>query len=390
MTRLTHMIIFLSIFSLVLISSHFYIYSRLSAYLQLNEPQRRLAGLILGSLSVLTLLSIPLSHALPRNLAAVVDWLIYPWMGVVLLLLVAFVTTDLLWLAFNLTTFRHDPDRRLLFQRSFGVLALSVTTAMSGYSLWNGLREVRVKPLSISLNKLPQSMDGFRIVQITDLHIGPLINGDWLRHVVAQVNALQPDIIAVTGDLVDGSVDDLSKHVAPLADLKAPHGVYFITGNHEYYSGVEPWCAHIASLGIQVLRNERVSITAATSGESFDLAGVDDWGSRNMPGEGPNLTKALAGRDTSKALVLLAHQPAAIHEAATQGVDLQLSGHTHGGQIWPFTYLVYLQQPYAEGLHQYKNTPTQIYVSPGTGFWGPPMRLGTSAEITHITLRANA
>jgi hypothetical protein len=191
-------------------------------------------------------------------------------------------------------------------------------------------------------------------------------------------------MIVITGDLVDGSVEELAQHVAPLADLRSQYGTYFVTGNHEYYSGVDQWCAYLTNIGVHVLRNERVSITNS-SDESFDLAGVDDWSSRRFPAE--DLDTALAGRDPDKTLILLAHQPAAAHVAAAQGVDLQLSGHTHGGQIWPFNYLVPLQQPYTQGLYRHGNTQTQVYVSAGTGFWGPPMRLGTSAEITLITLR---
>jgi predicted MPP superfamily phosphohydrolase len=199
---------------------------------------------------------------------------------------------------------------------------------------------------------------------------------------------LKPDLIVITGDLVDGSVEELRHHVAPLADLQSLQGTYFITGNHEYYSGVDAWCTYIASLGVHILRNARVSISRNSTEDSFDLAGVDDWASRHFPGEGPNIRKALVNRDPNKVVILLAHQPVAVDEAATYDVDLQLSGHTHGGQIWPFTCLVYLQQPYTQGLYRHGDTQTQVYVSPGTGFWGPPMRLGTSAEITHITLRS--
>jgi len=284
----------------------------------------------------------------------------------------------------------HDPERRLLIQRAFGFTALGASGLLGAFSLWNGLRQVAVKPLTVMLNRLPKSLDGLKIVQITDLHIGPIIGGEWLRQIVDKVNALKPDIIVVTGDLVDGSIERLGHLVAPIADLTAPLGVYFITGNHEYYHGVEPWCAHLAGLGLRVLRNERVSIVAGAERDSFDLAGVDDWSSRRFSDQGPDLTKALAGRDPDKALVLLAHQPAAIDEAAAHGVDLQLSGHTHGGQIWPFNYAVYLQQPYLEGLHRHRDTSSQIYVSSGTGFWGPPMRFGTSSEITDITLRSTA
>jgi predicted MPP superfamily phosphohydrolase len=390
MTRNMHMIIFLGLFALILTLMHVYLFARISHYLQLTGNQRRVVAIFMVVFVVLLLMSLPLSRMLPRETAHMLDWIIFPWMGFALLMLVVMVATDTLWLVGKLmpASPMHDSERRLLIQRMFGFAALGATGLLSGFSLWNGLRPVSVRPLPITLNRLPKSLDGLRIVQITDLHIGPMIDGDWLRQVVDKVNALKPDLITITGDMVDGSVEELSRHVAPIADLKAPLGVYFITGNHEYYSGVEAWCAHIASLGVRVLRNERVAIAAGENGGSFDLAGVDDWGSRQFPGEGPDLPKALAGRDTGKTLILLAHQPAAIHEAAEHGVDLQLSGHTHGGQIWPFTYLVYLQQPYVEGLHRHRGTETQIYVSPGTGFWGPPMRLGTAAEITHITLRS--
>lgn len=388
MPRLKQVLTFLSIFALILGSSHFYMFTRLSYYLQLTDSQRFFTGSLLAMYSLLTLIHIPVSRTLPRKAATILAWAIYPWMGFALLMFVTLVATDVVWFFLKFVPLSHLPEPRSLLQFCFGVVALSITGILGAIALWKGLRFVKVKSLTIKLNRLPKSFDGTRIVQITDLHIGALIKGDWLQKVVNKVNALKPDLIVITGDLVDGSLEDLRSHVAPLANLKAPMGRYFITGNHEYYSGVEPWCAYIKSLGIRVLRNERVSITAGSEANSFDLAGVDDWGSGHFPGEGPNLKKALQNRDPNKALILLAHQPAAIHEAAEEGVDLQLSGHTHGGQIWPFTYLVYLQQPYTKGLHRYGKT--QVYVSPGTGFWGPPMRLGTSAEITHITLRSAA
>src|SRR5262249_19688202 len=228
-------------------------------------------------------------------------------------------------------------------------------------------------------------MDGFTVAQITDCHVGSMLGREFLAEVVESINAMKPDLVAITGDLVDGGVDELAAAVAPLADLRAKHGVYFVTGNHEYYSGVEAWMAHLPSLGIRVLRNERVAIG---EGEvSFDLAGIDDWNARGMaPGHGPDLRGVLAGRDPRRELVLLAHQPRAVIEAAALGVGLQLSGHTHGGQIWPWTYFVYLQQPFVAGLGRERDT--HIYVSRGTGFWGPPMRLLAPAEITKVVLRS--
>jgi predicted MPP superfamily phosphohydrolase len=189
-------------------------------------------------------------------------------------------------------------------------------------------------------------------------------------------------VVAITGDLVDGAVEHLREHVAPLANIKARHGVYFVTGNHEYYSGVDEWLQELGRMGIRVLHNERVSIGEGE--DSFDLAGVDDH-SAHHPGHGPHVARALEGRDEKRACVLLAHQPRTVALAAEHGVGLQLSGHTHGGQIWPWSYLVYLQQPFVAGLHRHGDT--QVYVSCGTGYWGPPMRLGTRSELTKIVLR---
>jgi len=246
--------------------------------------------------------------------------------------------------------------------------------------LFNVARGFKVQNIKVSLAKLPPSASGYRIAQLTDIHVGPTIGRDFVERMVNRTNALNPDLIAITGDLVDGSVEHLASLVEPLRDLKAKDGVYFITGNHEYYSGADEWIEYVRSLGIRVLRNERVDVRGL-----FDLAGVDDISAKGMlPGHGQDLPKAVKGRDVSKALVLLAHQPKTIHEAVKVGVDLQLSGHVHGGQMMPFNWLAHIEQPYISRLHQHEQT--WIYVSPGTGYWGPPMRVGTRAEITQIEL----
>ena len=372
-------------FALTLFASHFYIYGRIDYYLQLNPSERMALALILCSFSFLTWVSFPLSRKLPRPAASVLAWIAYAWMGITLLMFSTLVVADIVWLIFLSASIRSSTDLNPLYLKYIGIAALSLTAAFSGRAIWKGLEIAKVKRVSVSIGNLPPSFDGFRVVQISDLHIGPMLSGKWTQKVVDKVNDLEADIIVITGDLVDGSVEELREHVAPLASLRSRHGTYFVTGNHEYYSGVEEWCAHVAQLGIRVLRNERVSITNGLSDESIDVAGVDDWYSRHRSG-GADLQKALAGRDPDKSLLLLAHQPAALKEAAAHNVSLQLSGHTHAGQIWPFVYLVYFHQPYAQGLHRYRGSSTQIYVSAGTGFWGPPMRLGTCAEITELTL----
>jgi len=313
----------------------------------------------------------------------------YGWLGTLVLFSLVLLVSDFTRLGVHLSNLvrgvQPDPDRRLAIERLLGLGSLGLTGLLAGYSLWQGLRAVAVKRLTVSLKRLPASLRGFRIVQLTDVHIGPTLDGNWLRKVVDKVNSLNADVVAITGDLVDGTVARLGSQVAPLAELKSKHGVYFVTGNHEYYSGVTEWLAELERLNIRVLRNQRVSVPAhATGSAQIDIAGVDDAASGSFPGHGPDVAAALKGRDPAHPVVLLAHQPITVADAAQHGVDLQLSGHTHGGQLFPWGYFVRLQQPYVVGLHEHAGT--KLYVSSGTGYWGPPMRLASTAEITEITL----
>ena len=234
------MMIFLGIFAVVIALSHLYLFARISYFLQLADGQRHFAALLLGTLAVLTFIYLPVSRMLPREVETAYAWVVFPWIGFALLMIVAMLVTDVFWLLMKLVPSApmHDPERRLLIQRAFGFTALGAGGLLGVFSLWNGMRQVTVKPLTVKLKRLPKSLDGLKIVQITDLHIGPIIDGKWLRQTVDRVNALKPDIIVVTGDLADGSVEKIGRLVAPIADLTAPLGVYFITGNHEYYS----WC----------------------------------------------------------------------------------------------------------------------------------------------------
>jgi predicted MPP superfamily phosphohydrolase len=251
----------------------------------------------------------------------------------------------------------------------------------------NARRLPRVVEVSIPLAGLPQALVGFTIVQISDLHIGPTIKRDYVQAIVDRVNSLSADLIAITGDVVDGTVEQLCADTAPLAGLASRHGSYVVTGNHEYYSGVKEWWAEFARLGLHGLMNEHLVIKH--DGANLVLAGVADFSAQAFdPTQGSDPAKALAGAPPGVPKVLLAHQPRSAKAAATAGFDLQLSGHTHGGQFWPWPLLVRLQQPYTAGLHRLDKL--WIYTSRGTGYWGPPKRFGAPAEITRITLVAQA
>jgi uncharacterized protein len=312
-------------------------------------------------------------------------WVGFVWMGMVVFLLLALVPLDLVRGVAIFAGWVPEPERRQWLARLVSVAAVGAAAVLAALAIRSARHPVALREVSIVLDRLPDALHGTTIVQLTDLHVGTMLGRTFVAEIVRRTNSLGADLIAITGDLVDGAVDDVRESVTPLRELKARHGVYFVTGNHEYYSGATAWIAELSRIGVRVLRNERVAIGEA--GCSFDLAGIDDYHARStLPDHGPDLPRALAGRDSRRALVLLAHQPRAIHEAARLGVGLQLSGHTHGGQIWPFSYLVRLQQPHVAGLTRVGKT--FLYVSRGAGYWGPPMRLGIPAEITRIILRS--
>ncbi len=314
-------------------------------------------------------------------------WPAFIWMGFMFFLFMSLLATDVFYLAARITT-PLDEERRTALRRILAGVASFVAISAGLFGIAEALRRVRVVEVIVPLRRLPKALDGFTIVhwpQAISPSVGPTIGRGFIEGLVARVNTLDSDLVAITGDLVDGTVAGLGEAVAPLRELRSKHGTFFVTGNHEYYSGAAAWCAHLGQMGIRVLRNERVAI--GRDGHSFDLVGVDDWHAHGMAeGHGASLSRALEGYDRGRESVLLAHQPKQAIEAAQLGVGLQLSGHTHGGQLWPFTYLVRLQQPYIAGLDRLDELT--IYTSRGTGYWGPPMRVGAPPEITKIVLRA--
>ncbi|MFD4030343.1 metallophosphoesterase [Streptomyces sp. NPDC058637] len=270
-----------------------------------------------------------------------------------------------------------DPSRRLFVARAVGGAAALAGLGTVGYGTYGVLRGPRVKRVTVPLAKLPRSAHGFRIAVVSDIHLGPILGRAHTRRIVDAINATRPDLVAVVGDLVDGSVADLGTAAEPLAGLEARHGSYFVTGNHEYFSGAAEWVDHVRELGLHPLENARVEIGG------FDLAGVNDIAGESE-GQGPDFVRALGDRDRGRASVLLAHQPVVIDDAVAHGVDLQLSGHTHGGQLWPGNLLAGLANPTVAGLERYGDT--QLYVSRGAGAWGPPVRVGAPSDITVVEL----
>lgn len=255
--------------------------------------------------------------------------------------------------------------------RGAAIVAGAAALAIVLLGLIHVARGPQVRRVEVRIPKL--GVDAYTIVQLTDVHIGATLGREFAARVVRDVNALAPDLIVITGDFVDGRLEELRPHVEPFRGLRARDGVFAVTGNHEYYWDAERWLEHIRSLGIRVLRNEHVEI-----GDAFVLAGVDDATAAE------DLPRALRGRDPARPVVLLAHHPSTVRRAVRAGVDLQLSGHTHGGQLLPLGWLIRLFEPLAAGLARFGDT--QLYVSEGTGYWGPPLRVGTTQEIAAITL----
>ena len=262
------------------------------------------------------------------------------------------------------------------------VAALLVTVL----GFWNARRTARVVRVDVPVAALPAALEGFTVAQITDIHVGPTIKQHYLQAIVRKVNALEADMVAITGDLVDGKVHELADHVAPLAQLRSRHGSFFFTGNHEYYSGAHAWMAELRRLGVRVLMNEHVVLQQNQA--AVVLAGVADFhADRFDPSHRSDPHAAIAGAPLDAGVrLLLAHQPRSAFEAAKAGFDVQLSGHTHGGQFWPWNLFVPLQQPFTAGLRRLQDL--WVYTSRGTGYWGPPKRFGAPSEITLLRLVA--
>jgi len=325
----------------------------------------------------------------PTDATRPLFWFVYCGMGVFSFLFSGLLFAELGWAGVRLFegvsggSILNDDRRKFLL----GAVRWGVVISAGFASIW-GVRAARRSPdvveVDVPIDGLPAELDGYRIAQVSDLHVGPTIGAEFAQSVVDSVNALQPDMVALTGDFVDGSVEHLSDGVAPLAALKAQDGVFFVTGNHEYYSGARAWCKKMADLGAKVLLNSHAVVSRGDA--TLLVAGVTDHSAgRMIPSHKSDPAAALAGAPVCDVKMLLAHQPKSSVAAKAHAFDLQLSGHTHGGQMFPWNLLVGLVHPFSRGLYRFG--AGWVYVNPGTGYWGPPMRVGVPSEITLLTLR---
>jgi uncharacterized protein len=396
---------FLAVVFGVLFGIHFYLWKRLIKDTTVTRRSRLIGTLALVAMVLLVVGGLVFGRLARPDAARWIAWPAYLWLATMFYLLVVLAVLEIPRLVLRLTWVRRrsaepepalvpatgsadppsppasapDPGRRLLLARGMAVAAGVTSVATVGYGVSQAMGAPRLDRVTVPLAKLPRQLDGLRIALVSDIHLGPLLGRAHTRRVVDTINGIGADLVAVVGDLVDGSVAELGEAAEPLADLRARYGSFFVTGNHEYFSGYEEWIAEVDSLGLRVLQNERVEI------EGLDLAGVNDVTGNDYQ-HAPDFAKALGDRDPARPVVLLAHQPIQVTEAARHGVDLQLSGHTHGGQIQPFGALVRLEQPVVSGLDTVDGT--KIYVTNGAGFWGPPVRVGAPPQVSVIELRA--
>ena len=339
-----------------------------------------IAGMILGVVAFLIG-----AGQIDPSWARVFGFVGYTWWAVVFYLMLGVLVIGIVALAVRLTVRLRGGERPGRPQRWLQVAtAVMVVVALGivGYGLIEADR-VRVTEETVTITKLPEPLNGLRVALITDLHVGPARGAGFTRRVVEEVNATHPDVVILGGDLADGRVAQVGRDLEPLRDLKAPMGVYGVSGNHEYLGEDDGgnWLDFWETLGVVPLRNERVELRR--DGAVIDLAGVYD---RTAPDPyRPDPDAALAGRDESRVLIYVAHQPLQAEDVRDRGIDLQLSGHTHDGQLWPFSYAVALQQPVVSGFGQVGDVT--VFTSRGAGAWGPPVRVGAPPQIVVLTLR---
>ncbi|MBD8507617.1 metallophosphoesterase [Hoyosella sp. G463] len=383
------MLLFLAITALFIGAIHLWLHHALVSAARLGPRARRLGQITLAILWAAAIASLAVGIHIPMSWGRPIGYLGGIWFAVLFYLVPALVLISVV--ALLARAIRMDASRILGARRAATALVVVAVLAVCGWGTWNA-HQLTVREARIAVPGLPPGFDGARIALVADLHLGPALGEEFARKATELVNEQDPDLILVGGDLIDGTIAQVGPATMPLAALRAPLGVHVVSGNHEYYADdADAWLDYFAGLGMNPLRNQRIELQR--EGDTIDLAGVNDY---DAPAPRPaDLDEALGGRDTERTLLLLAHQPRHINAAAEAGVDVQFSGHTHGGQLWPFGYLVALTQDVAiTGLDMLASDAqgrgaergTQIYTTSGAGAWGPPVRIGTTPEIVIIEL----
>lgn len=355
------------------------LYRRLAVAPRWSKGVRRLtaATLVLGWLAAMIAFAMQ-SGVIDPHRARWAAWAGMTWLALAWYLLLGSIALGVLSLLARVVGQRRA---RATLLRVGTPVVLVVALAATGYGLHEAANPA-VTATTISSSQLPRQFDGLRVALVSDLHVGPVREESFTHRVVEQVNAAQPDLVVLAGDLSDGKVEQVSQALAPLRDLRAPLGVVAVSGNHEFISGeADQWMDFWESLGIEVLRNRSLSLERG--GATISVAGVNDETATEA--DAPNVGAALAGVPTMDFTLFVAHQPKTAESAQGRGIDLQLSGHTHGGQLWPFRYAVTLQQPMLDGLAQVGDVP--VYATRGAGAWGPPVRVLAPPEVPILTLR---
>ena len=378
--------IFFILFSTVLLSVYSYVGWRFIWTFQIPSLYKSLILIILLLFYCLTIITFIFYFIkVENNITQIIAWLGYAGLGIVSLLFFIQLGADLLLLAQSLLLKGHsfDPHRRAFLNSSAKTIVGGIAGVGSLWGMYQALKEPVIKRVEIKIEGLPESLKGFRMAQITDLHVGSMITGKFVERVTKKIQKLNADMLFFTGDAADGSVQSYGKHLNSLTEIHPKYGKYFVTGNHEYYSDMNGWLQLIEGLGFKILVNESQNIIVNDA--TIMITGIPDRTGRHFSSfHKTDMEKALGGMNSSDLKILLAHQPGDVEHATKYGFDLQLSGHTHGGQYFPFSLLVQMAHPFLKGLHKRENT--WIYINQGTGYWGPPLRIGTVPEITEIVL----
>ena len=360
----------------ILGGAHAYIASRLIAGLGLTGAAAQ-AGWAVAALGFLSLFLAFAARKMPLGVARVAHLIGYSWMGLFALSLFSVTAVDLVSAVASALT--HSPRWGRVEVAAVGLLVVPS-------AVWGAIRALgpaKVERVDVPIANLPSELEGYRIVQVSDLHIGDTVGAAWTTRLVEQINALAPDAVAITGDVADGSAAKIRDEVAPLGGIKARDGVFFCTGNHEYFNGLGGWLGEMRRLGFQVLLNEHKVVHRGQA--KLVIAGATDHeGGGFVPEHESRPDLALQGAPQGAPRILLAHQPRTAYQAGGLGIDLQLSGHTHGGQFFPWKYFVRLQQPVLAGMADIGGV--RVYTHRGTGFWGPPLRLLAPPEIAELRL----